>query len=73
MANNSPYSPDDEITRETQGDENKKLMSGQTFKADEFTHNNMVPFFGAKLRGRGPDLNQSESILDNMAGTGSLN
>ena len=72
LANNSPYSPDDEITRETQGDENKKLMSGQTFKADEFTHNNMVPFFGAKLRGRGPDLNQSESILDNMAGTGSL-
>lgn len=37
----------------------------------DFTHNNMVPFFGAKIRGRGPDSNQSEFLLDNLAGTGS--
>ena len=38
---------------------------------NDFTHNNMVPFFGAKIRGRGADLNQAESMLDNMAGAGS--
>jgi hypothetical protein len=38
---------------------------------NDFTHNNMVPFFGAKIRGRGPDKNQAEFLLDNLAGTGS--
>jgi hypothetical protein len=38
---------------------------------NDFTHNNMVPFFGAKIRGRGPDSNQSEFLLDNLAGSGS--
>jgi hypothetical protein len=38
---------------------------------NDFTHNNMVPFFGGKIRGRGPDSNQSEFLLDNLAGTGS--
>jgi len=37
----------------------------------DFTHNNMVPFFGAKIRGRGPDSNQSEFLLDNLTGSGS--
>ena len=37
----------------------------------DFSHNNMVPFFGGKIRGRGADLNLSESILDNMTGSGS--
>ena len=37
----------------------------------DFTHNNMVPFFGGKIRGRGADKNQSEFLLDHMAGTGS--
>lgn len=37
----------------------------------DFTHNNMVPFFGAKIRGRGADCNQSEFLLDNLSGTGS--
>jgi hypothetical protein len=39
----------------------------------DFTHNNMVPFFGGKIRGAGPDSNQSEFILDNLVGTGSQN
>lgn len=72
LTNNSLYSPDDEITVETELKKGQQLMTGEPFRVDEFTHNNMVPFFGAKLRGRGPDLNQSESILDNMTGTGSL-
>lgn len=38
---------------------------------NDFTHNNMVPFFGGKIRGRGPDNNQSEFLLDNLSGTGS--
>jgi len=38
---------------------------------NDFTHNNMVPFFGAKIRGGGPDKNQAEFLLDNMSGSGS--
>lgn len=72
LTNNSAYSPDDEITPESEQKKAQKLMSGQQFKADEFTHNNMVPFFGAKIRGRGADLDQSESIMDNMTGSGAL-
>lgn len=38
---------------------------------NDFTHNNMVPFFGGKIRGRGPDSNQSEFLLDHLTGSGS--
>jgi len=48
------------------------LLSGQPLDKNNFKHNNMVPFFGGKIRGAGPDLNQSEAILDNMIGTGNL-
>lgn len=72
LANNNAYAPDDEITNESEQQKSQKLMSGEPFRVDKFVHNNMVPFFGAKIRGRGPDLNQSESILDNMTGSGSL-
>ena len=37
----------------------------------DFTHNNMVPFFGGKIKGNINNLKQSESILDHMTGTGS--
>jgi hypothetical protein len=60
----------------------KKYVAQQEFKKKvrfeipeppkkDFTHNNMVPFFGAKIRGRGADRNQAEFLLDNLSGTGS--
>lgn len=45
LTNNSSYSPDDEISVETEHNKAKRLMSGEQFKSNEFTHNNMVPFF----------------------------
>lgn len=46
-------------------------ITGQKVGSDYFTHNNMVPFFGSRLRSNHADTNYSESVLDNMAGTGS--
>lgn len=46
-------------------------ITGQKVSSDYFTHNNMVPFFGSRLRTNHADTNYSESVLDNMAGTGS--
>lgn len=48
-------------------------LTGENFSKENFTHNNMVPFFGGKIRGRTADANTAESILDNMQGTGSQN
>lgn len=47
------------------------LMSGQQVDMNRFKHNNMQPYFGAKIRGATADLNTSESILDSKQGTGS--
>lgn len=46
-------------------------LSGQTIDTSEFKHANMVPFFGAKIRGRTADSVLSENILDNKVGAGS--
>ena len=46
-------------------------LSGNKMSPNEFTHNNMVPYFGGKIRGRGANLNQAEGLLDNKMGIGS--
>ena len=46
-------------------------LTGDTVNADYFQHNNMVPFFGSKIRGKTVDLNSNESTLDNYVGAGS--
>ena len=46
-------------------------LTGQPLDKDQFKHNNMVPYFGAKIRGATADGNVNESRLDNMQGTGS--
>ena len=48
-----------------------ELMSGQIVKEDNFVHNNMVPFFGAKVKGGTAKASIHETILDNMQGNGS--
>jgi len=46
-------------------------MTGDYLDSKEFKHNNMVPFNGGKIRGNTYDMALSESILDNMVGSGS--
>ena len=37
------------------------LMNGQVVNSDTFKHNNMQPYFGAKIRGATSDFNNTES------------
>ena len=46
-------------------------LTGDYMGSDQFKHNNMVPFNGAKPRGQTYNNNNAETILDNYAGTGS--
>ena len=46
-------------------------LTGNVIQNGEFKHNNMQPYFGAKIRGRTVDYNSSETILDNHTGSGS--
>ena len=50
---------------------NVNSLTGEVIDKKDFQHNNMVPFFGSKVRGRTYDANQVEPILDNLNGTGS--
>jgi hypothetical protein len=46
-------------------------LTGDVINTKSFEHNNMVPFFGSKIKGATLDADTSETILDNMQGTGS--
>lgn len=46
-------------------------LTGNYLNSDQFKHNNMVPFNGGKVKGRTYDMNITESVLDNMIGSGS--
>jgi hypothetical protein len=46
-------------------------LTGETVNSSYFQHNNMVPFFGSTLRNNIIDSNSTESVLDNMNGSGS--
>lgn len=46
-------------------------LSGNYLNSAQFKHNNMVPFFGGKVKGNTYHSNTSETILDNMIGSGS--
>ena len=48
-----------------------KSLTGDTVGTDYFTHNNMVPFFGSKLRSDIKDANSNEGIMDIYSGSGS--
>lgn len=52
-------------------DDNVKSLTGQQISVSNFEHNNMVPFFGSKIRGRTTDTDTHESILDSYSGSGS--
>ena len=46
-------------------------LTGDYLNSEQFKHNNMVPFDGAKPKGQIYNNNNAETILDNYAGTGS--
>ena len=46
-------------------------LTGNYLESAQFKHNNMVPFVGGKAKGYTYHPNTAETILDNMAGTGS--
>lgn len=46
-------------------------LTGKPIDKDNFKHGNMVPFFGGKIRGATAEHNITESVLDNMQGSGS--
>jgi hypothetical protein len=46
-------------------------LTGNYLNSDQFKHNNMMPFNGGKVKGRTYDMNVTESVLDNMIGSGS--
>jgi hypothetical protein len=46
-------------------------LSGKITDVTDFQHNNMVPFYGAKMKGQLYGVNNAQSILDNMNGSGS--
>lgn len=48
-----------------------RSLTGDVVETNNFKHNNMTPYFGAKIRGRTVDENSNEAILDNMIGSGS--
>ena len=50
---------------------NVNLLSGQQTTIQQFKHNNMQPYFGAKIRGTSADINNIESIMDAKQGAGS--
>jgi hypothetical protein len=46
-------------------------LTGSEINKSDFKHNNMVPFFGARIKGSTVDANMNETVLDNMNGSGS--
>ena len=48
-----------------------KSLTGENVNMENFSHNNMQPYFGAKVRGMTVDSKITEGILDNMNGSGS--
>ena len=50
---------------------NVTSLTGESMSKNDFKHNNMTPYFGGKIRGSTQNPNVSETILDNMSGSGS--
>ena len=69
---NQTYFQDQQLSGKRVGNDIQQVytMTGNYLDTKEFKHNNMVPFNGGKIRGNTYDMALSESILDNMVGSG---
>ena len=50
---------------------NYQSLTGDKVNKNDFTHNNMQPFFGSTVKQRTYNLEGNETLLDNMQGSGS--
>jgi hypothetical protein len=46
-------------------------LTGKPIEIERFKHNNMVPFFGAKVKGATANRDSTEGLMDNLMGVGS--
>jgi hypothetical protein len=58
-------------TMKSVGGQQIASLTGNYLDNDQFKHSNMVPFNGGKVKGNMYNANISESVLDNMNGSGS--
>ena len=74
------YNPDNYAKNEKQAPSNYGVggglqtsysLTGDAINKEQFKHNNMMPYFGGKVRGATSDNNVAEIMLDNMQGSGS--
>ena len=74
------YNPNNYAAQETRntgnygvggGNQTTYSLTGKAIDKEKFKHNNMMPYFGGKVRGATADSNITESVLDNMQGQGS--
>ena len=67
----NPYSKGSLVKENINADNNQyKSLNGNNVDSAYFEHNNMMPFFGGKIRSK-IDPNSNEAIMDNYLGTGS--
>ena len=57
-------------TTNSNSNQNINSLSGNNIDKNDFKHNNMVPFFGSKVKGQQIDSMHSKTILDNHQGAG---
>jgi len=65
------FNPNLNVASPSPGQPEYYSLTGDKVDAAYFEHNNMVPFFGSKLRSQVTDSKINESILDNYSGAGS--
>jgi hypothetical protein len=53
------------------GRQTQMSLTGQPINPKDFKHANMVPFFGAKIKGATTNADVAEGVMDNMQGAGS--
>jgi len=67
----NPYAKGSLVKESVNANTNQyKSLSGDSVGSNYFEHNNMMPFFGGKIRSA-IDPNSNEAIMDNYLGTGS--
>jgi len=70
----NPYNTNNVVTSVTSSNPSSQFgvmsLTGKPINVDDFGHNNMVPFFGARIRGSTANADTHESILDSYSGTG---
>lgn len=65
------FNPNTNLNTPASGQPQYYSLTGDRVDSTYFEHNNMVPFFGSRLRSQIANTNSNESILDSYSGSGS--